>query len=115
MVDSKLSIILLLVLCFVHSSRMLPQLQLPRRGRTPSAGGDYSFSYTNNEQRARQSRKESGFKTNSVEGSYSFTTPEGQSHSVSYTAGKNGYFPRGSGIHPALLMALEHLRKVNGI
>merc|ERR1712062_198133 len=92
-----------------------PQLnfQSPRRGRTPNAKGDFSF--TNEEQSARQARSESGFDTESVEGSYSFTSPEGRSFAVSYTADRNGYFPRGSGIHPALLMALEHLRKVNGI
>ena len=30
----------------------------------------------------------------SVEGSYSFTSPEGQQVAVSYTADENGYFPR---------------------
>merc|ERR1711894_616898 len=79
-----------------------PQLDFqPRRGRTPNAKGD---------QRARQARSESGFETNSVEGSYSFVSPEGRSYAVTYTADENGYFPRGSGIHPALMMALRHLR-----
>ena len=55
------------------------------------------------------------FESNLVEGSYSFTSPEGRQFSVSYTADSNGFFPRGSGIHPALLRALQHLRKVNGI
>ena len=34
------------------------------------------------------------FESNSVEGSYSFTSPEGRSYAVSYTADRNGYFPR---------------------
>merc|ERR1712137_510376 len=91
-----------------------PQLDFqPRRGRTPNAKGDYSFSFANGDQRARQARSESGFEANSVEGSYSFVSPEGRSYAVTYTADENGYFPRG--IHPALMMALRHLRKVNGL
>ena len=35
-----------------------------------------------------------GSESESVEGSYSFTSPEGQEVSVSYTADENGYFPR---------------------
>merc|ERR1711862_18074 len=99
----------------------LPSAQLkipfPRRGTPPNSKGDYSFSFSSSEQKARQSRQESGFGSASekVEGSYSFTSPEGQQVAISYTADKNGYFPRGTGIHPALLRALEHLRKVNGI
>merc|ERR1712025_205480 len=110
-------LLLLVTLMTFAIANPLPQLQLPfpRRGNTPNSRGDYSFSYSNDDQRARQARQESGFETNSVEGSYSFVSPEGRSFSVAYTADRNGYFPRGTGIHPALLMALQHLRKVNGI
>merc|ERR1712032_1439998 len=102
------------VLAALVSCNPSPQLNLQsqRRGRTPNAKGDYSFSFANGDQRVRQARSESGFETNSVEGRYSFTSPEGRSYDISYTADENGYFPRGSGIHPALMRALEHLRKV---
>merc|ERR1740128_1312790 len=109
----------LLILATVCLSLPKPQLKIPfpRRGAPPNSRGDYSFSFSNNDQKARQSRQESGFgsESESVEGSYSFTSPEGQEVAISYTADENGYFPRGPGIHPALLRALEHLRKVNGI
>ena len=55
------------------------------------------------------------FESNAVEGSYSFTSPEGRQFSVAYTADRNGYFPRGPAIHPTILRMLQHLRKVNGI
>merc|ERR1711872_1006206 len=118
MVSLTLSLPLLLVGTLTHSLPS-PQLKIPfpRRGVSPSQNGDYSFSFSNTDQKARQSRQESGFGSDSesVEGSYSFTSPEGEQFAVSYTADQNGYFPRGPGIHPALLRALEHLRKVNGI
>ena len=35
-----------------------------------------------------------GSESESVEGSYSFTSPEGQEVAISYTADENGYFPK---------------------
>merc|ERR1712243_384229 len=85
------------------------------QGRSPNANGDYNFSFQNNDQEARQARSESGFGAESevVEGSYSFDTPEGVQVAVRYTADENGYYPTGTGIHPQLARALEHLKRVN--
>merc|ERR1719483_439519 len=83
-------------------------LARPQSGNTPNANGDYNFSFEANDQRQRQARQESGFGADSevVEGRYSYDTPEGVEVSISYTADENGYFPRGTGIHPALARAL---------
>eukprot|EP00091_Calanus_sinicus_P000453 TRINITY_DN1038_c0_g1_i1.p1 TRINITY_DN1038_c0_g1~~TRINITY_DN1038_c0_g1_i1.p1 ORF type:complete len:141 (+),score=63.99 TRINITY_DN1038_c0_g1_i1:50-424(+) len=107
MVLTTLSLILLVSVC---SGLPAPQNQ------TPNENGDYNFSFQNSGQRDRQARQESGFGPDSevVEGSYSFLTPEGQEVAVSYTADENGYYPKGSSIHPALARALEHLRRQNG-
>jgi len=113
MVNTALTFTLLSITFSIVNSFPHPQLPFPSRGRTPNARGEFSFSYSNNDQRSRQARQESGFDTNSVEGSYSFVTPEGQSFSYTYTADQNGYFPKGPAIHPALAIALRHLRKVN--
>ena len=39
-----------------------PQLKIPfpRRGSPPNSRGDYSFSFSNSEQRSRQARQEAG-------------------------------------------------------
>merc|ERR1712189_50280 len=114
MVNTALTFTLFSVTFSIVNSFPHPQLPFPSRGSTPNARGEFSFSYSNNDQRSRQARQ-SGFDTNSVEGSYSFVSPEGELFSYSYTADENGYFPKGPAIHPALAIALRHLRKVNNI
>merc|ERR1711890_188811 len=89
---------------------------LARPQDNPPNAADYNFSFQEGG-RERQARQEFGFGSDaeSVEGSYSYLTPEGQEVNVAYTANENGYFPTGTGIHPALLRALEHLKKQNGL
>ncbi|KAL5287373.1 hypothetical protein ACFFRR_008338 [Megaselia abdita] len=53
--------------------------------------------------------------TISAQGSYGFTSPEGEQISISYTADENGYQPQGSHlptpppIPPQIIKALEYL------
>merc|ERR1712111_4350 len=91
MVNTALTFTLFSVTFSIVNSFPHPQLPFPSRGSTPNARGEFSFSYSNNDQRSRQARQESGFDTNSVEGSYSFVSPEGESFSYSYTADENGF------------------------
>merc|ERR1712106_11920 len=92
-------------------------LARPHTGNTPNANGDYNFSFEANDQKQRQARQESGFGAESevVKGSYSFDTPEGVQVSITYTADENGYYPKGTGIHPAIARMLEQLRRRNGL
>jgi len=77
----------------------------------PNENGDYNFNFTDDD---GSRREESGF--GSVkEGSYSFTSPEGEVFSVSYTADETGYHPSGLPPMPAHVQRLlDHLAKVNG-
>lgn len=74
--------------------------------------GKFSYSYELSDGSAAS---ESG-NADRVQGSYKFTSPEGESFVINYVADENGYQPEGSSlpvgpeVPPQILRALEYIR-----
>ncbi|XP_023335297.1 larval cuticle protein LCP-22 [Eurytemora carolleeae] len=77
----------------------------------PNENGDYNFNFSTDD----GARREEQGRVGSVQGSYSFISPEGEQFSVSYTADETGFHPSGLPPMPAHVQrTLDHLAKVNG-
>merc|ERR1712180_360437 len=77
----------------------------------PNENGDYNFNFSTDDGARREEQGSDQY----VQGSYSFTSPEGEQISVSYTADETGFHPSGLPPMPAHVQRLlDHLAKVNG-
>jgi len=96
-----------------------PAVGFNHKSSPVSKSGDYNFSYSSVDGQSRTEEGTVSRGAKAIKGSYSYTSPDGQLITMSYTADENGFQPVGSHI-PAVAplpkhvqRLLAHLAKVN--
>lgn len=80
-----------------YSGSSGPQIPILRLDNTNNGDGSYSYAYeTGNGIAAQERGQQTGPESQAADGSFTYTSPEGQQISLSYTADANGFHPQGA-------------------
>lgn len=90
-----------------------PQIPILRLDNTNNGDGSYSYAYeTGNGIAAQERGQQTGPESQAADGSFSYTSPEGQQISLSYTADANGFHPQGAHLPTSPPIPEEILRSI---